>query len=77
MVPVKMAGVPPIMESNAAMGIIIPRPPMRRRESKWIESRLRRHAELMSDLERKGMARNAASSEAMRMLEQEETAREP
>lgn len=59
------------------MGIVIPRPPMRRRESKQIESRLRRHAELMADLERRGMARAAASNEAMRMLEREETAKEP
>jgi hypothetical protein len=54
------------------MGIIIPRPPMRKREARHIEARLRRHAEIMRELEAAGMDRSAASSEAMRVLEHEE-----
>lgn len=54
------------------MGIAIPRPQMRSRERRNIEARLRRHAELMRELEERGMPRRDASSEAMRMLEKEE-----
>jgi hypothetical protein len=54
------------------MGIAIPRPQMRSRERRNIEARLRRHAELMRELEERGMTRKDASSEAMRKLEKEE-----
>lgn len=37
-----------------------------------IISRMKRHAELMAEIEATGVARNEASTEAMRLLEEEE-----
>jgi hypothetical protein len=59
------------------MTIVVPRPQMRRRERRNIEARLRRHAEFMAALEKQGMPRKEASSEAMRMLEREEALQPP
>lgn len=50
------------------MGTTIPRPAMRARERRTIEANLRAHAEFMRQLEAEGWEREAASKEAMRML---------
>lgn len=46
------------------MGIIRPRPAIRKREIRTIEARLAEHARLMAQYEAQGMDRTAASARA-------------
>lgn len=50
------------------MGIVNPRPAMRKREARDTEARLRRHAELMAHYESRGYSRLTASSLAYKKM---------
>jgi hypothetical protein len=54
------------------MGLAIPRPAMRKREAKWIARRLKRHHELMVQLQAGGFSKDDASKIAYDMLLEEE-----
>lgn len=50
------------------MGIVNPRPPMRRKEARTIYERMRLHMEFMERLEAEGMSREDASRKAFFMV---------
>jgi hypothetical protein len=56
------------------MGIIIPRPPMRKAERRRVQMHLARHSALMRAYEAQGMTREQASAAALRQMQEADAA---
>lgn len=53
------------------MGVIVPRPAIRARESRRVATALRRHAEIAAELEQRGIPREQATQRAAVQLRKE------